>query len=1325
MAFSASSAVAAHLPTPQDSSNSEHSLNSPCGSPAVKSIEGPFQSANSLLGLHAGAIPKSKLGSDTIRTEPNVSWETYIPLGSITFPLDIYDTEQWVELDSEALPSILLEHPVYRGFPRLFVASWIRLFLRRNRTSTSHATLRIFLLPDDVARSVVPRDDPKARASLRGLMVNIDRSPEGWEGNGLPDATFPTYVPACGEDDSLFYIFNTLESPQPNADGIADQFASDAVRAILFDSLKDQGLKTDLYPYQRRSAAAMIRRESAPASALDPRLETLAGPTGRTFYFDRDAGKVVADKRTFDEARGGILAETMGYGKTLICLAAILATKATLPEVPPEHSTHTRSHSTGLGCHSLAEMAAGAIARHGIPWKNVFNRLQKEGEFHDRSIEVLESTISTYEIHNVINNRRLSTIVVETIRLASTTLVVVPPNLLSQWRRETERHLETDALSVLVAEDRQINLPDAASLSRYDMILMSRTRFEEETRGRMSWDAPSRGEGSTACRCHITPRLCPEHEYRSSLLDVHFLRFIVDEGQGFVSSASKTHALAGLQSIKVDRKWIVSGTPTSGLIGVEVDLAAEEHSDSTRSSPSRTNGDEILGSGSPLCASSNNSVPTPVQTTLVKRRKTPAFDQERKDIERLGHIVKYFLGLRPWANGPTDRDAASWSVHVVPSSSGTRKPLSLRSVLSSLVVRHRIEDIERDLQLPPLFNRTVKLQPSFFDKLSVDLFILSLAANAVTSERQDQDYMFHPRNRKNLEALVKNMRSSAFFWSGFTNHDIYETCRVSREYLEKHEDSVSWHDRQLLSKAVSAGQAALDSPAWNAFSTTSEIGVYVSKSPPNLSSWALCPNKDNILLGATQLEAAKQLVEKNIYASDPLKPLASGPPNRAGAETATAKNLKQDSPKKSNSQNEDSHSGKGIPKSSIKDSPKLTSGQFSMHSTNRRKPSIYGTMKGQKSKQEIPSEARAAGSILKAESRTRPPLPQSYAALEAMKLVGTASVKLSYLLDRIAELHADEKILVFYEADHIAYYCAQALEVLGIPHFIYASGITLKLRTEYLDMFNSDNIHRVMLMDIKQAAHGLHVASASRVFFINPVWQPNIEAQAIKRAHRIGQVRPVYVETLVLEGTIEEQMLQRRKNMTTQEQQKASKSLLDDTTMADMIKAMHIIPLTETERLDEGSQFAPLKRPQQILARAIASQYAREELDAFIIANPAAEDNEQTSPKAGHSLKMALRTDTAKRDEDAPAPKKKRRIIFADESHKPTPNPEAGIGGDMAASSSNSQGPQATRPPQMRRSAQSRSDPVDAPIAWGNGPPLDALQPRRTIRFAEDTAMDD
>lgn len=138
-------------------------------------------------------------------------------------------------------------------------------------------------------------------------------------------------------------------------------------------------------------------------------------------------------------------------------------------------------------------------------------------------------------------------------------------------------------------------------------------------------------------------------------------------------------------------------------------------------------------------------------------------------------------------------------------------------------------------------------------------------------------------------------------------------------------------------------------------------------------------------------------------------------------------------------------------------------------------------------------------------------------------------------------------------------------------------------------------------MNVYEAAHGLHIASASRVFFVNPVWQPNVEAQAIKRAHRIGQTRPVYVETLVLRDTFEDQMLQRRKGMTPQEHQQAERSLLDDNTMSKIIQNARFIPLYGDEIHDIEKQVAKLEIPQQLFARVSKGEGDVDDPDADLI----------------------------------------------------------------------------------------------------------------------------
>jgi hypothetical protein len=99
-------------------------------------------------------------------------------------------------------------------------------------------------------------------------------------------------------------------------------------------------------------------------------------------------------------------------------------------------------------------------------------------------------------------------------------------------------------------------------------------------------------------------------------------------------------------------------------------------------------------------------------------------------------------------------------------------------------------------------------------------------------------------------------------------------------------------------------------------------------------------------------------------------------------------------------------------------------------------------------------------------------------------------------------------------------------------------------------------------MDITQAAFGLDMRSASRIYFINPVLNPQVEAQAVGRARRISQHRRVTVETLVLRGSLEEVIVARRGALTLAEHHKL-KNILDDRPIYDWILNARISPLPD------------------------------------------------------------------------------------------------------------------------------------------------------------------
>jgi SNF2 family DNA or RNA helicase len=54
----------------------------------------------------------------------------------------------------------------------------------------------------------------------------------------------------------------------------------------------------------------------------------------------------------------------------------------------------------------------------------------------------------------------------------------------------------------------------------------------------------------------------------------------------------------------------------------------------------------------------------------------------------------------------------------------------------------------------------------------------------------------------------------------------------------------------------------------------------------------------------------------------------------------------------------------------------------------------------------------------------------------------------------------------------------------------------------------------------------LNLTAAQYIFLLDPWWNPAVEAQAIDRAHRIGQVNRVFAYRLIARDTIEEKVLE-------------------------------------------------------------------------------------------------------------------------------------------------------------------------------------------------------
>ncbi|KAI9267417.1 SNF2 family N-terminal domain-containing protein [Sporodiniella umbellata] len=66
----------------------------------------------------------------------------------------------------------------------------------------------------------------------------------------------------------------------------------------------------------------------------------------------------------------------------------------------------------------------------------------------------------------------------------------------------------------------------------------------------------------------------------------------------------------------------------------------------------------------------------------------------------------------------------------------------------------------------------------------------------------------------------------------------------------------------------------------------------------------------------------------------------------------------------------------------------------------------------------------------------------------------------------------------------------------------------------------------VLLISLRAGGVGLNLTCASRVVMMDPWWNFAIEAQAIDRVHRLGQLKNVEVTRFVMKGTVEERILE-------------------------------------------------------------------------------------------------------------------------------------------------------------------------------------------------------
>jgi SNF2 family DNA or RNA helicase len=94
--------------------------------------------------------------------------------------------------------------------------------------------------------------------------------------------------------------------------------------------------------------------------------------------------------------------------------------------------------------------------------------------------------------------------------------------------------------------------------------------------------------------------------------------------------------------------------------------------------------------------------------------------------------------------------------------------------------------------------------------------------------------------------------------------------------------------------------------------------------------------------------------------------------------------------------------------------------------------------------------------------------------------------------------------------------------------FCYLDGST-KDRAKQVRLFQEVPEYQVFLISLKAGGVGLTLTAAEYVFILDPWWNPAVEQQAMSRAYRIGQTKPVFIYKFITRNSIEEKIIHLQK----------------------------------------------------------------------------------------------------------------------------------------------------------------------------------------------------
>ena len=140
-----------------------------------------------------------------------------------------------------------------------------------------------------------------------------------------------------------------------------------------------------------------------------------------------------------------------------------------------------------------------------------------------------------------------------------------------------------------------------------------------------------------------------------------------------------------------------------------------------------------------------------------------------------------------------------------------------------------------------------------------------------------------------------------------------------------------------------------------------------------------------------------------------------------------------------------------------------------------------------------------------------------------------SSTKIEMLCHELYKLQSEnhtEKCIVFSQYVNFLDIISWRLNRAGFRNVKLDGSMTPTQRQSIIEAFTNEPGITVFLISLRAGGVALNLTAASRVFMMDLWWNPAVEDQAMDRIHRLGQTRPIKIQRIVVENSIESRILE-------------------------------------------------------------------------------------------------------------------------------------------------------------------------------------------------------